>query len=424
MKKSALHHLIISLWALIPGSLTLMAQPVNYDEAKVPHYVLPNVLQCDDGHIVTTTREWERTRRPEVMRLLATHEYGLTPQEKISMSAQLIEENPQALDGRATMQQVRLRFEGNGRHLNTLLLVLIPNNRKGRVPVFIGYNFWGNHGLTDDPSILYSPYFASLTNRSDSRLERANQTYRWPLERIVERGYALVTMCYHDIFPDQKDGRSGSAAALFSDYSEQPLAPDAWQAIGVWAWGSSRIADWVERQPWANASQLAIIGHSRQGKAALWAGAQDERFQVVISNNSGCGGAALSKRVYGENVARITQSFPHWFCPRFAQYAGHEDQLPFDQHYLISLIAPRRVYVASAQEDTWADPKGEFLAASHAADVYHLYGLKGLETTQQPPIHSPIHNHVAYHIRAGGHNVMNYDWEQYMDYCDKAWNRK
>ena len=398
--------------------------PPNYDEAKVPHYVLPDVLTCADGQRVTNKSEWERKRRPELMEVFSSLEYGRTPKEKIRVAYTLIEENPNALGGLATMQQVRLRFEGNGRHINTLLLAYIPNARKGRVPVMIGYNFRGNHSITPDESIIYSPYFAQLANRADPLLERGNQSSRWPLEMIIRRGYALVTMCYQDMFPDNAKGRPESAAALFSDYRGKPLAEDAWQALGVWAWGSSRIADWVEQQPWADKERLAIMGHSRQGKAALWAGAQDTRFRVVISNDSGCGGAALSKRVYGESVAKITTTFPHWFCPAFSRYAQHEADLPFDQHELIALMAPRHVYVASAEEDNWADQRGEFLAAYHAGPVFELYGLQGLGTDRMPAIHQPIMHRVAYHIRAGKHDVTDYDWTCYLDFCDKAWKEK
>ena len=417
----------ITCMALLCFMLTAHAQrrpEPNYDEARVPRFVLPDVLTCNDGSRVTNKKEWERKRRPELMELFSKLEYGRTPKEKIRMSATLLEENPNALGGLATMQQVCLRFEGNGRHINTLLLAFIPNTKKGRVPVMIGYNFKGIHSLSTDESILYSPYFASLENRADPILERGNQSSRWPIEMIMQRGYALVTMCYHDFFPDHADGRPESAAALFSDYQAAPLSDDAWQALGVWAWGSSRIADWVEQQPWADKHRLAIMGHSRQGKAALWAGAQDTRFRVVISNDSGCGGAALSKRAYGETVAHITQSFPHWFCPAFAQFSQNEQALPFDQHELIALMAPRHVYVASAQADNWADQRGEFLSAYYAGPVYELYGLQGLGTDQMPAIHQPIMHRVAYHIRAGKHDVTDYDWERYLDFCDKAWQEK
>ena len=397
----------------------VIAQEANYDETKVPAYTLPDPLLCADGKHVNSIKEWERTRRPELLQLLADQEYGRTPKNKIKTSYRLVSENPQALGGLATSKQVMFTFKGKGLERKALLLAYIPNQRKGRVPVFIGYNFMGNHSITSDTTILFSPYFEQIADKNSPALQRGIQASRWPLEDIVHRGYAVVTMCYQDIFPDKADGTPESVIPLFPENQD---GDSRWQALGAWAWGSSRIADWVQRQPWANASQLAIIGHSRQGKAALWAGAQDKRFQVVISNNSGCGGAALSKRAFGETVGRITRSFPHWFCPAFSKYAENEPALPFDQHELLALIAPRHLYVASAEEDRWADPRGEFLAAQAASSVYALYGLKGIEATNMPPIHQPIQNQVAYHIRAGKHDVTTYDWHRYMDFCDSAFD--
>ncbi|MBR4337196.1 MAG: acetylxylan esterase [Bacteroidaceae bacterium] len=395
---------------------------VNYDESKVPEYVLPDVLTCADGTVVSSVREWELHRRPEVMALLSNLEYGVTPRgmKKVRVKYCLLQENPHALDGLATMQQVQFTFMGQGKTVEALLLVFIPNARQGRVPVFIGYNFRGNHSVLDDENILYSPYFQQLENREDPVLQRGNQSSRWAVRDIISRGYALATMCYQDIFPDHAEGGPKSVTALCASEGESDTA---WQALGAWAWGSSRIADWVVRQRWANKHQLAIMGHSRQGKAALWAGAQDKRFAVVISNDSGCGGAALSKRAFGERVGRITNSFPHWFCPNFSLYAGREQELPFDQHELLALIAPRYLYVASAQEDHWADPRGEYLAAYYASPVYALYGFSGLPSSDMPAIHKPIMNHIGYHIRAGVHDVTDYDWACYLDFCDKAFGR-
>ena len=398
---------------------TYAQQPeANYDESRVPHYTLPDLLTCQDGTVVTSVREWERHRRPELLRLLADGEYGRTPKGNIKVRYEVIAENGKALNGQATQQQVMFTFSGQGREVKALALVYIPNHRSGRVPVFIGYNFPGNHSITDDPAVRFSPYFERLAV-NDAALQRARGISRWPLSMIIERGYAVVTMCYNDIFPDRADGAPQSILSLFPQNTDGDAR---WQALGAWAWGSSRIADWVCRQSWADARKLALIGHSRQGKAALWAGAQDNRFEVVISNESGCGGAALSKREFGERVGRITSSFPHWFCPAFAQYSGREQELPFDQHQLLALIAPRHLYVASAEGDQWSDPRGEYLAAYHASPVYALYGLSGLPSATMPALHQPIHHHVAYHIRAGRHDVTDYDWLRYLDYCDRAFS--
>jgi hypothetical protein len=245
------------------------------------------------------------------------------------------------------------------------------------------------------------------------------------MEMIIDRGYAVVTMCYHDIYPDVVPHKvKPSNEVRLSNLL--PVTEDEgarWQAIGVWAYGLSRIADWVVKQPWADKDKLCVIGHSRQGKAALWAGAQDERFRVVISNNSGCGGAALSKRVIGENVEFITRQFPHWFCRNFTKYSKRELALPFDQHFLLALVAPRYLYVASATADRWADPKGEYLATYHSSPVFELYGMKGMTSEHMPEIEMPVINDVGYHLRQGKHNITLYDWKNYLDFCDKVFKR-
>jgi hypothetical protein len=400
------------------------AQEVNYDESKVPFHVLPDVLKCSDGRKVTTVRQWEQARRPEIMEMFASQMYGRTPEDRIAVTYETLTENPNGMNGKATTRQVRFRFVSGQKTIEAILLLVIPNHVKGKAPVFVGYNYKGNHSTTMEPEIFFPPSFHLIKKADDPDWIRGCQSSRWSYDKILDRGYAVATMCYHDIFPDKSGLKDHSIVALFPDYHPNSDAPDEWQAIGAWAWGSSRIVDYLETQDKFDLDRIVIMGHSRQGKAALWAGAQDKRFRIVISNNSGCGGAALSKRVFGETVAIVSSIQPPWFCPAFNKlYANNESNLPFDQHDLIALIAPRPVYVASAVEDRWADPKGEFLSAFHAGPVYGLYGLSGLDTDVQPGLNQPIMNDIGYHIRTGIHDVTDYDWERFMDFADKHFSR-
>lgn len=403
-----------------------IVEGIKYEEDGVTPFVLPDVLTCNDGTKVTTVKEWETRRRPEIMEMFSTMEYGHTRAGKIDVRYEQISENTQALSGKATMRQVKFIFSNGKKEMEAVALIFIPNNRKGKVPVFVGYNFKGNHSTIADESIVYTPNFSLVKEAGHPDWTRGCQSSRWCYDKIVERGYAIITMCYHDIYPDAdgKEALDHSIISLFPDYELRNGWSDGWRAIGAWAWGSSRMVDFLETQKWADMKKIAIMGHSRQGKAALWAGAQDERFKVVISNDSGCSGAALAKRVIGENVARITKSFPWWFCPAYNLYRDNEAAMPFDQHELIACIAPRYAYVASAELDYWSDQTGEFLSASYAEPVYNLYGMKGLGTEVMPGLHQPIMNDVGYHIRAGKHDVVDYDWERFMDFCDLHFGRK
>jgi dienelactone hydrolase len=400
-------------------SASVCAQEVNYDESKVPPYTLPDVLKCSDGRQVTTVQQWEQARRPELLELFASQMYGRTPEDRIAVTYETLTENPNAMGGKATTRQVKFRFGNGQKTIEAILLLVIPNHVNGKMPVFVGYNFKGNHTTTMEPEIFFPPSFHLIKKADDPDWVRGCQASRWSYDRIISRGYAVATMCYHDIFPDKAGMKDHSIVSLFPGYRPDSNAPDEWQAIGAWAWGSSRIVDYLETQDKFDTNRIILMGHSRQGKAALWAGAQDERFRIVISNNSGSGGASLSKRIFGETVARVSSIQPPWFCPAFSKYAGNESALPFDQHELIALMAPRPVYVASAAEDGWADPKGEFLSAVHAGPVYELYGLSGLGTDVQPGVNRPIMNNIGYHIRTGKHDVTEYDWIRFMDFADK-----
>lgn len=419
--KNVLRMMLSGIVMCVMTTSLMGAEPkpeVNYDESKVPAFELPSLLTCADGSVVTTARQWERKRRPEVLEMFEQQMFGCTPKEKIRMRTEVVAENPAALGGIATSQQVRFTFEAGGRTLEALLLVYIPNERKGRVPVIWQYNFQGNPSTTDEPDIL--PTMCATSIWGSDKYARGAQKTRWNYRLALERGYAVATMCYEDICPDTPQKRDLGAEALFRGYTTATQRDDEWQAIGAWAWGSSRVCDWLCRQRWVDKRHITIAGHSRLGKAALWAGAQDERFSAVISNCSGCGGAALSKRCFGETVGAITRSFPHWFCPGYASYGEGEAAMPFDQHELLALVAPRHLYVNSAKEDQWADPKGEFLATLAAGEVWRLYGMKGLPSEMMPAVHTPLRGDIGYHIREGIHDVTDYDWTAWLDFLESV----
>lgn len=392
----------------------------NYDESQVPDYTLPEVLVASDGTKVESPEAWREKRRPELLALFKEHVYGTMPPPLPIAHVDIAQIDENALEGRAVRKEVTLYFRDDrtGPALNVLIYLPKEASVTTPVPAFLGCNFLGNHATHATEPIQLGKTWDKNTHQSrtadeSSRGERAS---RWPAELIVERGYALVTLHYYDIDPDFDDGFKNGVHALYPEYVERD---DNWGSIGAWAWGLSRVLDYLETEGGIDTQRVAVIGHSRLGKTALWAGACDERFALVISNNSGCGGAALSRREFGETVARINTAFPHWFCTNHKQYGKRVNELPVDQHQLIALIAPRPVYVASAAQDLWADPRGEFLSCVGADPVYRLLGTEGLPSRDYPEVGSPIQGQIGYHVRTGPHDLKRYDWEQFLNFADK-----
>lgn len=399
-------------------------EPANYDEAKVPAYTLPDPLVMADGRPVTNAAMWHDERRSELLQFFRTQVYGKSPPKPAKLRFEPIESDSHALGGLATRKQVAVVIGPAERAVRVNVLMYVPNNAPGPVPVFLGLNFGGNQTIHADPAIVMTTAWVRSTKKDDATVvdhrateaSRGSAASRWPAELIVRRGYALAMAYYGEIDPDFDDGFTNGVHALYPD---GPRGDDAWGSIAAWAWGLSRIADYLETDRDIDSRRIAVIGHSRLGKTSLWAGATDPRFALVVSNDSGCGGAALSKRRFGESVAIINKSFPHWFCKNFRQYDDHEERLPVDQHELIALIAPRPVHVASAEEDRWADPRGEFLACKFASPVYRLLETDGLAAEEMPSLLQPVVSTVGYHIRPGKHDVTDYDWQQYLTFADE-----
>jgi hypothetical protein len=409
--------ILIAFFNLI-SPLTAQKPEPQYDESKVPAYKLPDPLILADGSPVKSKKDWEK-RRAEILKIFENEVYGISPEWNGKVQAYELNVKKDALKGLAIRKDIRLTFKYGNKEHSVMVLLYLPRSQKP-VPVFLGYNFNGNHTVTNEPDIPVTESWvrnndgAGSVNNKASESGRGSSSSRWEVEEILKRGFGLVTLYYGDVDPDFDDGFSNGVHALY----DQKMDAASWGTIAAWAWGLSRVMDWIETDPQIDPRKVIVMGHSRLGKAALWAGATDDRFAAVISNNSGCGGAALSNRKFGETVDAINKSFPHWFCDNFEKYNNKEENLPVDQHELLALIAPRPVYVASAQKDLWADPKGEFLSCVNASPVYKLLGTEGFPATEMPEVNSPVIGTIGYHIRTGEHDVTLYDWQQYMNFAD------
>ena len=374
----------------------------NYDESKVGNFKLPELLITENGKKITTTNQWKNVRRPEILRLFENHVYGQVPKDFDNIRFKVTNKDKKAMDGKATLKEVAITVTRNRKSVTMNLFMFTPNKIKKPVPMFLVINHRGVKTMD---------------------VTRKNKDGFWPAEDVIEAGYGISGFDVIDVSPD--DNEKFTEGVLDRLYPEQLKMDNGMRALGAWGWGAARAIDYFEKDKLVDATKIISVGHSRGGKSSLWFGAQDKRVAITISNEPGNSGAALSRRNFGETVERITNRFPYWFCPNYRQYAGNEDKLPVDQHMLIALIAPRAVYVASAAEDLWADPKGQYLALKEAQPAFELYGIKTDLPAEMPDVNEQIiRPHMGFHNREGKHNMTPYDWQQFINFANNCFNIK
>lgn len=373
----------------------------NYDESRVEPYTPTDPL-ASKGTRVTSPETW-RTRRAEILDLFRANVYGRSPGRPEHVAFSVVEENPAAMDGAATLRRIAIASREGPRSHRFELTLFLPNKPSVVVPVFLLIN-------NRPPS-----------NTDPSRKEKSGF---WPAEQVIARGYGIAAFHYAELAPDDAKTYRDGVMKFFDEGSAGGSTPYTWGALAAWAWGASRAMDYFETDPRVDKAHVAVVGHSRGGKAALWAGAEDERFAMVVSNDSGEGGAALSRRNFGETIERINTSFPYWFATAYKTFNRRAAELPVDQHMLLALAAPRALYVASADEDLWADPRGEFLSLAASSPVFALWGDPPIRTGDMPALDTPIvTGRRGYHVRTGGHNLTPYDWDRFADFADRVWKR-
>ena len=392
--------------------------PVNYDEAKTGTWQLPDLMTLENGDTVSNTSDWIQKRRPEIIRLYETEQFGKAP-ERVKRGVDLFEPGTSALEGKAIRKQATLYLTEDTASHKADLLIYLPADAKGPTPLFLMISFMPNAMTVGDPDIR----IGYMWNREGERVpaqprSEESRVRGLDVDKFISQGFGVATIYYGDIEPDFADGiRHGIRGHYLTEGEEWP-DPYEWGTISAWAWGLSYVMDYLETDPDIDATKVALHGVSRLGKTVLWTGAIDQRFAMVIASCSGEGGAALSMRDYGETIAHMVapSRYFYQFCGNRTKYAGDPRSSPIDAHMLLSLMAPRPLLLQTGDTDGWSDPKGEFLAAVAAEPVYNLFGKKGLGTDQMPDAGIPILHDLGYYMHAGGHGTLPVDYDVFIDF--------
>jgi hypothetical protein len=392
--------------------------PVNYDESKTGSYTLPDPLLLPNGKRVADVKAWNSQRRPELVRLFEENQYGRAPGRPPKMSFDVFDKGTPALDGKALRRQVTVYFSADKSGPRMDLLIYLPAEATKPVPLLLNLGFGANAAAVDDPGIKLGEVWGR--DKKKIPATRGGGFGRVNVAPILAKGIGWATVYYGDIDPDFLGGATLGVRALYLKPGQSEPAPDEWGSISAWAWGLSRALDYFETDKNVDAKRVAIMGVSRLGKTVMWAGAHDTRFAAVIASCSGEGGAALSRRNYGETIAHLVAPtrYPYQFAGNYQKWAKNPGDSPVDANVLVALMAPRPVLLQTGSEDGWSDPKGEFLAAVAAEPVYRMFGKQGLGTTQWPEAGTPILHDISYFMHAGGHGTLPADWDVFLKFLE------
>lgn len=393
--------------------------PVNYDESKVGTYTLPDPLVTTKGVRVRDAATWTRVRRPEILRMIETTQFGRAPGKPGKVVVDRFDTGTVALGGKAIRRQTTLYFTDDRSGPKAEVLSYVPAGAKEPVPLLLQISFSPNASVVDDPGIRPGEMWGRDKKRVPA--PAASAFGRVDVMPFLANGFGFATVYYGDIEPDFIGGIPFGIRGRYLKPGQSQVAPDEWGAIAAWAWGLSRVMDYLETERAIDAKRVALLGASRLGKTVLWTGANDERFAMILASVSGEGGAALSRRNYGETVKHITDStrYEYQFAKNYQSYGDRVNELPFDGHMLISLIAPRPLLLQTGSADYWSDPKGEYLAAVAASPVWKLFGKDGLATDHYPAAGEPVLSTLGYSMHEGRHGILPYDWPIFLQFMQK-----
>jgi hypothetical protein len=395
--------------------------PVNYDEAAIPLYTLPELLTLENGKKVTNSEIWMNERRPELLNFIAELQYGKTPPAPKSIAYEVFDKESDALNGKAIRRQVRIYLTENSKAHPMDLLIYLPKNSSGKTPLFFTISFTANNQTVDDSEVRVG----EIWNREGKKV-KADQPGMFRatnVDQFIDAGYGFATVYYGNIDPDFKKGFEHGIRQEFLEPGENSPQENEWGTISAWSWGLSRAMDYFEKDEQIDASRIALMGVSRLGKTVLWTGIRDPRFKMIIASCSGEGGAAIARRDYGENIKHMSDSsrYGYQFAPNYHAYSTHVDDFPFDAHSMVAMIAPRPLLLQTGNTDYWSDPKGEFIAAQEASEVYELFGENGPKNNEMPAPGdiSLLENKLGYYMHDGGHGTIPSDYPVFIQFMKK-----